>query len=67
MSKYEGQEKVRMLDGEFKGVFGYVRIAHPDSRLWVVLDNGRKTSTHTDSVEFIHSNYFLSHINTKKD
>lgn len=66
MRVYIGQEKIRMHSGMFKGICGYVRIAHPDGRLWVILDNGIKTSSHINDVEFIHPNYFLSWVDPEK-
>lgn len=56
---YVGQEKVQIIEGMFQGVYGYVRIAHRDGRLWVILDNGHKTSTRVECVKFIHHNYFM--------
>lgn len=56
---YVGQEKVQILEGQFQGVYGYVRKAHTDGRLWVILDNGHKTSTRAEYVKFVHHNYFM--------
>lgn len=56
---YKGQEKVKISKGPFKGVFGYVRTTHLDGHLWVILDNGHKTSIRAEYVEFIHYNYFM--------
>lgn len=59
MRVYKGQEKVKVLKGQFKGVYGYVRLIMSLGFLWVILDNGHKTNIHQDDVEFIHENYFL--------
>lgn len=60
--KYVGQEKVKLNDGPFKDVCGYVRLVQPHGFLWVVLDNGRKTNVHKDEVTFIRENYFIDKI-----
>lgn len=57
--EYKGQEKVKILKGQHKGLYGYVRLVMAHGFLWVILDNGLKTNIHKDDVEFIHKNYFL--------
>lgn len=61
--EYKGQEKVIVKSGQFKGVYGYIRMLTANEQLWLFLDNGHKTSIHKDEVEFIHSNYFLENMN----
>lgn len=59
---YKGQEKVRVKTGQFEGIYGYVRMNTANNHLWLILDNGHKTSIHKDEVEFIHHNYFLERL-----
>lgn len=56
---YNGQEKIKLIAGEYVGVYGYVRRAHVDGRLLLILDNGYKISCTEDDVEYIAPNYFL--------
>ncbi|MFF2531224.1 hypothetical protein ACFVS2_20190 [Brevibacillus sp. NPDC058079] len=58
--EYKGQEKVKVLTGEFKGLCGYVRHVSPLGWLTIVVNGSHpKVTLQEKDVEFIHPNYFL--------
>lgn len=63
---FKGQEKVKILYGEFKECIGYVRGVRTNHHLLVILDNGYKISIHQNEVECIHSNYFIEQWENRK-
>jgi len=60
---YKGQEKVKILTGDYKGSYGYVRLVSPFGWLIVAVNGGHPRISILDAeneLEYIHSNYFLS-------
>jgi hypothetical protein len=58
--EYKGQEKVKILTGPFKGLYGYVRQVSPFGWLTIVVNGSHpKLTLQEKDVEFIHRNYFL--------
>lgn len=62
MHEYIGQEKILVQKGDFKGIYGYVRMVSSTGHLYLILDNGQKSSVLKEDVQFIHPNYFVAHI-----
>lgn len=58
--EYKGQEKVTLLEGEYKNMSGYVRNVSPYGWLSIVINGvGPKVSMRQTEVEFVCPNFFL--------
>ena len=54
-----GGEKIKVIDGEYKGLYGYVRFESIYGFVLVILDNGLKVNIHKNCLEIIKNNYFV--------
>lgn len=59
--KYQGQEKVEITTGDFKGHYGYIRQVSQFGWLTIVIDGiGPKVTLRENEVLFVKSNFFSS-------
>lgn len=53
-----GGEKIKVIDGEYKGLYGYARFESIYGFVLVILDNGLKVNIYKDELEIVKNNYF---------
>lgn len=53
-----GGEKIKVIDGEYKGLYGYARFESIYGFVLVILNNGLKVNIHKDCIVIVKDNYF---------
>lgn len=53
-----GGEKIKVINGEYKGLYGYARFESIYGFVLVILDNGLKVNIYKDCLEIVSNNYF---------